>query len=253
MHPNTILAKTAHYHTKFEEDKFYHIYNRTIDKQPMFRNEGNYSFFLKRYDEYLSPVVDTYAYCLLGNHFHLLVRVRNLQDLTNFYSKDLTICPNKDLTTFQKLSNLTDDPQDLSTFEKLTNLNTPEKLTEINIHNLVSHQFRKFFQSYAMAFNKQHGRIGTLFQTPFKRALIDNDAYFLQMVYYIHANPTHHGIVDDFRNWKWSSYQRILIDNLTKLKKAEVVEWFGSKAQFLSYHNKLQQLLDYKDIAMEDE
>ena len=50
----------------------------------MFKNRGNYEYFLKQYDKYLSPVIDTYAYCLLGNHFHLLIRIGKLQDLTIF-------------------------------------------------------------------------------------------------------------------------------------------------------------------------
>jgi hypothetical protein len=56
-------------------------------------------------------------------------------------------------------------------------------------HDIVSHQFGKFFQCYAMAFNEHHNRVGTLFQTPFKRALIDEEQYLLQLVYFIHANP----------------------------------------------------------------
>ena len=139
------MATTDHYFTRFEEDKFYHVYNRTVDRMPMFKSVDNYKFFLVKFDEYLSQVIDTYAYCLLGNHFHLLIRI-----------KDLTEFRNADLTTFQKLSNLTD-------------------------HDVVSRQFRKFFQSYSMAFNKQHNRIGTLFQTPFKRALIDNERFLYNL------------------------------------------------------------------------
>ena len=75
------MATAEHYHTKFEEGKFYHVYNRSVDKKVMFRNADNYRYFLVKYDQYLSGVVDTYAYCLLGNHFHLLVRV---QDLSTF-------------------------------------------------------------------------------------------------------------------------------------------------------------------------
>ena len=66
-------------------------------------------------------------------------------------------------------------------------------------HQIVSHQFRKFFQSYAMSFNNQQQRVGALFQTPFKRALVDNDSYFTQLIYYIHSNAQHHGMVKDFR------------------------------------------------------
>lgn len=195
------MAKLDHYYTKFEEDKFYHIYNRTIDKQAMFKNEDNYVFFLKKLDEYLTPVVELYAYCLLGNHLHLLLRVKPLPDLT----------------IFGKLSNLKNDK---------------------STHDIVSHQFRKFFQSYAMAFNKQHNRIGTLFQTPFKRALIDQEEHFTQLVYYIHANPQLHGLIRDFREWKWSSYCRILSDRPSKLKKKEVIEWFTDLLNFEKYHKE---------------
>ena len=211
------MSYTEHYHTKFVEDKFYHIYNRSIDKQPMFRNSGNYEFFLRKYDQYLSPVVDTYAYCLLGNHFHLLVRV---QDLASYRTQDLT------------------------TFEKLSNLSP---------HEVVSRQFRKFFQSYAMAFNKQQERTGTLFQTPFKRALVDNNKYFAQLVYYIHTNPQLHGLVDDFKKWEWSSYGRILIEKPSKLKKDEVVNWFGDKRSYEKVHSEYQKLMLDKNYHLEDD
>ena len=166
------MALTEHYFTKFKENQFYHVYNRSIDKKAMFKNDGNYEFFLKQFDNYLSPVLDTYSYCLLGNHFHLLVRI-----------------------------------QDLTTFKKLSNLNE-----EKTSHQIVSHQFQKFFQSYAMAFNKQQDRTGTLFQTPFKRVWVDDENYYTKLVYYIHANPQLHGLINDFKEWKWSSYGRILMD-----------------------------------------
>jgi REP element-mobilizing transposase RayT len=209
------MAKLDHYYTKFEEEKFYHIYNRTVDKQLMFRNTGNYVFFLTKLDEYLSPVIDLYAYCLLGNHFHMMLRVR----------------PISDLTTFKELSKLKSDK---------------------SAHDIVSHQFRKFFQSYAMAFNRQHGRIGTLFQTPFKRVLIDCADYFTQVIYYIHANPQRHGLINNFQEWRWSSYNRILSDKPSKLKKREVIAWFTDLNNFKKYHNDFYESLASNKIAIED-
>lgn len=87
-----------------------------------------------------------------------------------------------------------------------------------------------------MAFNKQQNRIGTLFQTPFKKALVDNDQYLTQLVYYIHANPQLHGLINDFRDWNWSSYNKILTDNVSQLKKNELLEWFGSKKEFVNFY-----------------
>ena len=217
------MAKTEHYYTPFEEKYFYHIYNRTIDRQPMFKSDDNYWFFLTQFHKYLSPVLDTYCYCLLTNHFHFLVRIKD----------DFLL--NSDLTAFQKISNL-----------PITNIENK------SIHELVSHQFRKFFQSYAMAFNKEQGRVGTLFQTPFKRVLVSSDAYFTQLIYYIHSNPFHHNLADDFRNWKWSSYKRILLERPSNLKKEEVINWFGDKNMYLQYHAELQRVMPEEKFLIED-
>jgi REP element-mobilizing transposase RayT len=197
------MAKTEHYYTQFEEENFYHVYNRTVDKKPMFKNRGNYEYFLRQYDKYLSPVAATYSYCLLSNHFHLLIRISDLKNLKNFESSN-------------------------------------SKNTESNktVHQIVSHQFRKFFQSYSMAFNLKYNRIGTLFQTPFKRVEVDKDEYFTQLVYYIHANPQLHGLIKDFREWEWSSYSRILINKPSKLKKKEVLDWFGGEERYIQFHRE---------------
>jgi putative transposase len=206
------MAKTEHYYTQFEAGNYYHVYNRTVDKGKLFANAGNYMFFLKKFDEYLSGFVNTFAYCLLGNHFHWLIGV----------------LPEDEIRT------------NLEKFEKSDSgkkiVQNKKQNSDKTVHEIVSHQFKKFFQSYAMAYNKQQDRVGTLFQTPFKRAWIDNDEYFTNMIFYIHANPQKHGFVDDFKNYEWSSYQRILMEKPTKLRKREVLDWFGGKDAYLKFH-----------------
>jgi hypothetical protein len=104
-----------------------------------------------------------------------------------------------------------------------------------------------------MAFNKQSDRIGTLFQTPFKRALVDNDKYFTQLIYYIHANPQLHGLIDDFKDWEWSSYRRIMAEKSSKLRKKEVLEWFGSKDSYQRFHIQNQNLISNQKYILEDD
>ena len=187
------MASIAHYYTKFEELRFYHIYNRSIDRRPMFKNRSNYEFFLRKFQEYVAPVANTNAFCLMNNHFDYLIHV-------------------KDLETIRNLSN---------------------PFTET--HDIVSHQFRKFFQSYAMAFNKQHQRIGTLFQTPFKRSLIESEAQLRHLVTYIHGNPQKHGFIDDFRDWEWSSYNKIL-HPVNANGYNETMTWFENKKEYEKCH-----------------
>ncbi|WAC42168.1 hypothetical protein [Pedobacter sp. SL55] len=182
------MAKEEHYYTKFESGRFYHIYNRTIDKKKMFVNDGNYIFFLKRFSYYLNELIEVYAYCLLDNHFHFLIRIKENE--------------------------------------------------AINLHNVVSKQFRLLFQSYALAFNKQQNRIGTLFQTPFKRALVKEQSHFSHLIYYIHHNPKKHQLTNDFKIWKWSSYLSFLNEKPTLLKRKEVIGFFGSREQFQNFHDR---------------
>ena len=60
---------------------YYHIYNRGVNRENVFREERNYPYFLKLYAQHIEPVAETYAYCLLRNHFHLLVRIRDEETL----------------------------------------------------------------------------------------------------------------------------------------------------------------------------
>ncbi len=198
-----------HYYTKFEECKFYHIYNRSVDRKPMFKSEENCKYFLRKYNQYLSGATDTYAFCLLGDHFHFLIRIQ--ESLSSRFPAGKTA------------------------------------------NEIVSHQYQKFFQCYAMAFNTQHDRIGTLFQTPFKRALIDDEQYLPQLVYYIHANPEFHRLTDNFKEWKWSSYKKIINERSSKLKKLEVLNRFGGIDEYIRSHSEKSEVtLDYK-YRIEDE
>lgn len=56
--------------------KFYHIYNRGINGCDIFPEDKNFDYFLKLYKTHVSEAVETFSYCLLRNHFHLLVRIK---------------------------------------------------------------------------------------------------------------------------------------------------------------------------------
>ncbi|REC53209.1 MULTISPECIES: transposase [Chryseobacterium] len=63
----------------FEFDSVYHVFSHVNGKELIFREETNYQFFLKQLDKYILPIADIYSYCLLPNHFHLLLRFKNIQ------------------------------------------------------------------------------------------------------------------------------------------------------------------------------
>ena len=64
-----------------------------------------------------------------------------------------------------------------------------------------------FGATYTKRFNLRHNRSGHLFHGRFKNMLVQNDAYLLQLSYYIHRNPLRAGIVKRLADYKWSSYR----------------------------------------------
>ncbi|MEQ8627311.1 hypothetical protein [Ekhidna sp.] len=64
-----------------QPETYYHIYNRGINGEDIFKKEGNYDYFLLKYTRYINPIADTFAYCLLKNHFHLLIRTKSEEEI----------------------------------------------------------------------------------------------------------------------------------------------------------------------------
>ncbi|WP_326982111.1 transposase [Chryseobacterium sp. MYb264] len=120
--------------TSIDADCFYHIYNRGINGENIFKSERNYKFFLKKISELLIPVCEIYAYCLLPNHFHFLIKVKS----------------DNELHSLVKVQNL-----DKAEF----GLHSPQ--------NIFSKQFSRIFNSYSQAFNKENNRHGALIESPF--------------------------------------------------------------------------------------
>ena len=96
---------------KFSEGEYYHIYNRGVDKREIFMDKNDHERFvllleyanlfeavnirniLNQLNQGLPSVnrgetlVDIGAWCLMPNHFHLLVREKNDAGLSKFLSK----------------------------------------------------------------------------------------------------------------------------------------------------------------------
>lgn len=64
---------------QFHPNAIYHIYNQGNNRQQIFFKPENYLFFLKKMREYLLPHGDLLCYCLMPNHFHWLMYVREVE------------------------------------------------------------------------------------------------------------------------------------------------------------------------------
>ena len=67
--------------TPLENGKYYHIYNRGINSDILFKDNDNYNYFLKLYDTHIDPIAETFAWCLMKNHFHFLIRIKEVEEI----------------------------------------------------------------------------------------------------------------------------------------------------------------------------
>lgn len=104
---NWYTAKMAQRKTTFVEESFYHVYNRGNSKQIIFRDEEDYFHFMKllyisnsdkRFvtervskDVYTyergDPLVSIGSYCLMPNHFHILITQLKENGVSSFMKK----------------------------------------------------------------------------------------------------------------------------------------------------------------------
>jgi len=74
----------------FSPGQYYHIYNRGNNRQAIFFEPENYLYFLRRLKIYIRPTATIVAYCLMPTHYHLLVRIKFLQDQLPSDQKTIT-------------------------------------------------------------------------------------------------------------------------------------------------------------------
>lgn len=208
-----------------EHGCYYHIYNRGNNGEQLFYTPENYYHFLRLYEKYIDPIADTYAWCLMGNHFHLLVRIKEEKEIGCFVNFDTS----RSVDSGRSKWNFSNNPPGSV---RPGGVSTGKKPT---LHRMFSH----FFNAYAKYINLNEGRTGSLFEKSFHRIPITSDKYFQSLVVYIHRNPVHHGFTDDFRDYPWSSYGSIMSDKPTKLKRSEVLEWFDNRKNFNHCHSIL--------------
>lgn len=159
--------------------ELYHVYNRGNRSGDIFFQPKNYRFFLERYQHYISDYCKTYAYALLPNHFHFLIRVNEMEHIIECAKKDfdkvnqnfLSIFhPKKENENIGRFSVLLDYSRfNKGTYSNYFSFGVYEEFVNQLIFWILKERFRRFFMSYSKAINKQEGTTGSLFQKGFKK------------------------------------------------------------------------------------
>ena len=205
---------------KLQPNCSYHIFNHANGFENIFIEDENYRFFLDKYQQYILPIAETYAYCLLPNHFHLVVRIRRKEVIEEVYR-------NFKSTNFSKVPN----------FGKVENSGKVE-ITDNIIEQFISKQFANLFSCYTQSFNKVNKRRGSLFLKNFRREPIENKAYFLNAVIYTHRNPVHHAFCDRYTDWSYTSFCEIKERNSQMIEVEKLLRMFGGRDSFIDLHEQ---------------
>ena len=199
---------------KLQPNCSYHIFNHANGFENIFIEDENYRFFLDKYNQYILPIAETYAYCLLPNHFHLVVRIRRKEILEEVFR-------NFKSTNFSKVQN----------FGKV-------EVTDNMIEYYISKQFANLFSCYTQSFNKVNKRRGSLFLKNFRREPIENKAYFMNAVIYTHRNPVHHAFCDRYTDWSYTSFCEIKERNSQIIEVDKLLRMFGGQESFIDLHEQ---------------
>jgi putative transposase len=111
------------------------------------------------------------------------------------------------------------------------------------VESKISKAFSNCFNAYAKSINKAYNRTGSLFQERFGRKVINDSKYFLEVIFYIHSNIQKHGLQTDFTNYPYSSYASLLSDKPTLLQREEVINGFGGRKEFITFHEGNRQIM----------
>lgn len=72
----------------FVDGEFYHIFNRGLNKRQIFFGQRDYKRFFKKLEELVDETShQIHAFCLMPNHFHILIRQEGDNSLTDFMNR----------------------------------------------------------------------------------------------------------------------------------------------------------------------
>jgi REP element-mobilizing transposase RayT len=181
------------------EGALYHLLSRGNERSDIFIDDYDRKGFLDAIEQMSERFeIDVFAYVLMSNHYHVLLRTRraNLKKAMHWFGT-----------------------------------------------------------TYTQRFNRRHFRSGHLFQGRYKSIIVQNDAYLLQLSYYIHRNPLRAGIVKRLADYRWSSYKVYAYGRKTpKWLSTDLIlsQFEGEQDRHKRYREKVQKYASEEKHTLED-
>ena len=194
---------SKHVLRSFRENSYYHIFNRGVEKRPIFLDGDDYQLFqhylftylrpieevlekesdtpLRLIDKSLSGELELLAYCLMPNHFHLLLKQKSRDAVPRL-------------------------------LKQLTN-------------------------AYTYYFNQKYQRVGALMQGRYKAAQVNDEKLLIHLMRFIHLNPLSERLPGSLDTYRWASYREYLGNEAElPVSKGKILNYFPSVGAFKGFH-----------------
>ena len=183
------------------EDTIYHIISRTALPGYVLGDSGK--DYLLNLIKNLSDIffVDVFGFCIMGNHFHLLVKMKAAENYSNKEVK-------RRLSIFRKCEvGVITDGQVPFFKDKFSNLS--EFLKELK-------------QRFSRYYNKLHERRGYFWGDRFKSVIVENGDTLVNCLAYIDLNLIRAGLTAKSEDYRWSSIgYHVQTDNKNRFLSTE--------------------------------
>jgi len=213
----------------FEKDRIFHIYNQGNNRQPIFFEERNYLFFLQKMQVHVRPYADFLAWCLMPNHFHWMIYVKE---------------------TELPISGRQENLKNKKFIIKNDGIQMVEKKAGISSSTSLNQSIGTLLASYTRAINHQEGFSGSLFRKKTNAICLNDNSLTLRSWVeamgitilnrdipenqytkicfdYIHQNPVRAGLVKNPEDWEFSSYKDLKGLRNGKLVNRNLVKELG--------------------------
>lgn len=181
----------------------FHVISRVVDRQILFEGQEKEKMLLIMRQLELFSGVELLAYCLMGNHFHLLIRVPEKPAEISDEEVERRM---RFLYNEEKLSEFEEQirQRELSGFIGYRSIFYD--LMRNRMYDLSSY-VKDMKLRFSKWYNAEHGRVGTLWEERFKSLLIEgSENAMMRVAGYIELNPVRAGIVSDPAEYTWCSY-----------------------------------------------
>lgn len=165
----------------FETEHIYHVFNRGNNREMIFYEEYNYQYFIEKIRSFIAPYADILAWCLMPNHFHLMIMVNRI--------------------TINKISLNDSIGRMLSSYTRA--INNQERRTGSLFQKKTKAVCLTKTIGITPAWYKQNG-VTVIFTK------IPEWEYPNVCMNYIHSNPVKDGLVKRIEEWIYSSYLEYL-------------------------------------------